>query len=156
MKKNFPCPIADIPALPPPLHHLHCQSRGSGCRLPCYRTHQCIRKYAPSNRINVGAIGAGRITRIHDLPGIWKYDQAHHRRLRYRLEPRGTCKNAGLKIQKRRRGQQNVVASAASSVSCGIIRCTYDTLPANCWRRVRLHLTILLPRPRRVHGSRPR
>jgi hypothetical protein len=34
-------------------------------------------KYAPSNRINVGAIGTGRISRIHDLPGIWKYDQAH-------------------------------------------------------------------------------
>jgi predicted dehydrogenase len=33
-------------------------------------------KYAPSNRINVGAIGTGRISRIHDLPGIWKYDQA--------------------------------------------------------------------------------
>src|SRR5580698_9426279 len=33
-------------------------------------------RYAPSNRINVGAIGTGRISRIHDLPGIWKYDQA--------------------------------------------------------------------------------
>jgi len=31
---------------------------------------------APSNRINIGAIGVGRISRIHDLPGIWKYDQA--------------------------------------------------------------------------------
>jgi predicted dehydrogenase len=31
---------------------------------------------APSNRINVGAIGVGRISRGHDLPGIWKYDQA--------------------------------------------------------------------------------
>ena len=30
----------------------------------------------PSNRINVGAIGVGRISRVHDLPGIWKYDQA--------------------------------------------------------------------------------
>ncbi len=29
---------------------------------------------APSNRINVGAIGVGRISRIHDLPGIWPYD----------------------------------------------------------------------------------
>src|ERR1700722_17869823 len=29
---------------------------------------------APSNRINVGAIGAGRISRIHDMPGVWKYD----------------------------------------------------------------------------------
>jgi predicted dehydrogenase len=32
---------------------------------------------APSNRINVGAIGVGRISRGHDLPGIWKYDQAN-------------------------------------------------------------------------------
>src|SRR5271157_3240836 len=31
---------------------------------------------APSNRINIGAIGVGRISRSHDLPGIWKYDQA--------------------------------------------------------------------------------
>jgi len=31
---------------------------------------------APSNRINIGAIGTGRISRIHDLPGIWKYDSA--------------------------------------------------------------------------------
>ena len=29
---------------------------------------------SPSNRINVGAIGAGRISRGHDLPGIWPYD----------------------------------------------------------------------------------
>jgi predicted dehydrogenase len=32
---------------------------------------------APSNRINIGAIGVGRISRVHDLPGIWKYDQAN-------------------------------------------------------------------------------
>ena len=29
---------------------------------------------APSKRINVGAIGVGRISRVHDLPGIWQYD----------------------------------------------------------------------------------
>ena len=33
-------------------------------------------KHAPSNRINIGAIGIGRISRTHDLPGVWKYDQA--------------------------------------------------------------------------------
>jgi predicted dehydrogenase len=33
-------------------------------------------KNAPSNRINVAAIGTGRISRIHDMPGIWKYDNA--------------------------------------------------------------------------------
>ncbi len=31
---------------------------------------------SPGNRINVGAIGNGRISRTHDLPGIWKYDSA--------------------------------------------------------------------------------
>jgi len=31
---------------------------------------------APSNRIQVGAIGTGRISRAHDMPGIWQYDQA--------------------------------------------------------------------------------
>src|SRR5215208_3742317 len=28
-------------------------------------------KHAPSNRVNVGAIGTGRISRIHDMPGVW-------------------------------------------------------------------------------------
>ncbi|MBW8712605.1 MAG: Gfo/Idh/MocA family oxidoreductase [Acidobacteria bacterium] len=32
--------------------------------------------FAPSNRINIGAIGNGRISRGHDLPGLWKYDSA--------------------------------------------------------------------------------
>jgi predicted dehydrogenase len=31
---------------------------------------------SPSNRINVGAIGTGRISRGHDLPGIWQHDIA--------------------------------------------------------------------------------
>jgi predicted dehydrogenase len=31
---------------------------------------------APSNRINVGAIGVGRISRVHDLSGIWQFDHA--------------------------------------------------------------------------------
>ncbi|HCL06336.1 MAG TPA: oxidoreductase [Chitinophagaceae bacterium] len=33
-------------------------------------------KHAPSNRINVAAIGCGRIARIHDIPGVWQYDYA--------------------------------------------------------------------------------
>jgi predicted dehydrogenase len=33
-------------------------------------------KNAPSNRINIGAIGTGRISRIHDMPGVWQYDYA--------------------------------------------------------------------------------
>ena len=33
-------------------------------------------KTAPSNRINIGAIGTGRISRGHDMPGVWKFDHA--------------------------------------------------------------------------------
>ncbi len=31
---------------------------------------------APGNRISIGAIGTGRISRVHDLPGLWKHDTA--------------------------------------------------------------------------------
>ena len=30
-------------------------------------------KDAPSNRINIGAIGVGRISRVHDMPGVLQY-----------------------------------------------------------------------------------
>ena len=33
-------------------------------------------KFAPSNRINVAAIGAGRISRGHDMPGVWQHNYA--------------------------------------------------------------------------------
>ena len=33
-------------------------------------------KNAPSNRINVAAIGTGRISRGHDMPGAWQHDYA--------------------------------------------------------------------------------
>lgn len=33
-------------------------------------------KNAPSNRINVAAIGNGRIGQSHDMPGVWQYDFA--------------------------------------------------------------------------------
>ena len=33
-------------------------------------------KNAPSNRINVAAIGTGRISRGHDMPGVWQHDYA--------------------------------------------------------------------------------
>jgi len=33
-------------------------------------------KNAPSNKINIGQIGCGRIARTHDLPGVWQYDTA--------------------------------------------------------------------------------
>jgi len=31
---------------------------------------------SPSNRLNIGAIGTGRISRVHDLPGVLKFDTA--------------------------------------------------------------------------------
>ena len=31
---------------------------------------------SPSNRINIGAIGTGRISRGHDMPGLWKHESA--------------------------------------------------------------------------------
>ena len=44
---------------------------------------------APSNRINIGAIGTGRISRGHDLPGLWKHPSApHHGGLRSRQQAR--------------------------------------------------------------------
>jgi myo-inositol 2-dehydrogenase/D-chiro-inositol 1-dehydrogenase len=33
-------------------------------------------KNAPSNKINIGQIGCGRIAREHDLPGTWQHDSA--------------------------------------------------------------------------------
>jgi predicted dehydrogenase len=33
-------------------------------------------KNAPSNRINIGAIGTGRISRIHDMPGVWRNEKS--------------------------------------------------------------------------------
>ncbi|SEF65232.1 Gfo/Idh/MocA family protein [Algoriphagus boritolerans] len=33
-------------------------------------------KNAPSNKINIGQIGCGRIARDHDLPGTWRHDIA--------------------------------------------------------------------------------
>jgi predicted dehydrogenase len=33
-------------------------------------------KNAPSNRINIAAIGTGRISRGHDMPGVWKHNYA--------------------------------------------------------------------------------
>ena len=33
-------------------------------------------QFAPSKRINIGAIGVGRISRGHDMPSILPYEQA--------------------------------------------------------------------------------
>jgi predicted dehydrogenase len=33
-------------------------------------------KTSSSNRLNIGVIGTGRISRVHDMPGVWQYDSA--------------------------------------------------------------------------------
>ena len=43
---------------------------------PSIVPHSVLGQFAPSKRINVGAIGAGRISRGHDMPGILQYDRA--------------------------------------------------------------------------------
>lgn len=35
-------------------------------------------KNAPSNKINIGHIGNGRIARTHDMPGVWQHDVAQY------------------------------------------------------------------------------
>lgn len=50
--------------------------RGAALGFPAIVPASVFGRTAPSNRINVGAIGVGRISRGHDLPGIWKYDSA--------------------------------------------------------------------------------
>jgi Oxidoreductase family, NAD-binding Rossmann fold/Oxidoreductase family, C-terminal alpha/beta domain len=45
-------------------------------RFPSIVPASVLRGKGPANRINVGAIGTGRISRGHDLPGVWRYDDA--------------------------------------------------------------------------------
>lgn len=33
-------------------------------------------RHAPNGQVAIGAIGAGRISRVHDLPGVWKHPAA--------------------------------------------------------------------------------
>src|SRR3984885_454309 len=47
-------------------------ARGSPTREP----DKVLGQLAPSKRINVGAIGVGRISRVHDMPGILQFDRA--------------------------------------------------------------------------------
>lgn len=44
--------------------------------LPSIVPNSVFGKNAPSNRINVAAIGTGRISRGHDMPGVWRHDYA--------------------------------------------------------------------------------
>ena len=65
---------------------------------------RCSAQTAPSNRINVGAIGTGRISRGHDLPGIWQHDTRTDRRgLRCRQPARGRRQDAGQRATTPRR-----------------------------------------------------
>ena len=53
------------------------QSLAVGCGLiatPTIVPASVFGKNAPSNRINIGAIGTGRISRDHDMPGVMKYN----------------------------------------------------------------------------------
>jgi predicted dehydrogenase len=47
---------------------------GAGMGFPAVVSSTVLGQYAPSKRINVGAIGVGRISRVHDMPGILQYD----------------------------------------------------------------------------------
>jgi predicted dehydrogenase len=40
---------------------------------PAIIPHSVFGATAPSNRINIGAIGVGRISRVHDMPGVMRY-----------------------------------------------------------------------------------
>ena len=49
---------------------------GLAMSLPTIVPASVFGKNAPSNRINIGCIGAGRIARGHDMPGVWQYKSA--------------------------------------------------------------------------------
>ncbi len=44
--------------------------------LPTFVPSSVFGKTAPGNRIRIGAIGTGRISQGHDMPGVWKYNDA--------------------------------------------------------------------------------
>ncbi|MBC7920945.1 MAG: Gfo/Idh/MocA family oxidoreductase [Ferruginibacter sp.] len=49
---------------------------GSAIFVPTIVPASVFGPHAPSKRINVGCIGNGRISRDHDMPGVWKHDSA--------------------------------------------------------------------------------
>jgi predicted dehydrogenase len=49
---------------------------GAAAAFPAIVPASVFGKTAPSNKIHVGAIGLGRISREHDLPGVLQYDEA--------------------------------------------------------------------------------
>ena len=50
---------------------------GAAVGFPSIVPFSVLGQTSPSKRINVGAIGVGRISRGHDLPGIWQFDGAN-------------------------------------------------------------------------------
>ena len=50
---------------------------GSGKGFPTIVPASVIGKHSPSNRINIGVIGMGRIATTWDIPGTWKWDLAN-------------------------------------------------------------------------------
>jgi predicted dehydrogenase len=44
------------------------------CGFPAIVPASVFGKNSPANQISIGAIGTGRISRGHDMPGVWKYD----------------------------------------------------------------------------------
>ena len=70
-----------------------------GCRLSGDRPSSVFGASAPGNRINIGAIGNGRISRGHDLPGLWKYDSARIMAVvRSRRQPRRGREDADQRL----------------------------------------------------------
>ncbi|MDF2157683.1 Gfo/Idh/MocA family oxidoreductase [Algoriphagus sp. CAU 1675] len=49
---------------------------GAAFGIPTIVPSSVFGKNAPSNKINIGQIGCGRIAREHDLPGTWRHDIA--------------------------------------------------------------------------------
>jgi len=49
---------------------------GAAFGFPTIVLHLFLAKNAPSNKINIGQIGCGRIARDHDMPGVWQHDVA--------------------------------------------------------------------------------
>ena len=96
------------------------RSGGRG-RLSNDRALQRVWRKSPSNRINVGAIGIGRISRVHDLPGIWQFDSAR------------IIAVSDLDANRVEEGKK-LVNSYYGRKQAGLRRCTgyHDTM--TCWR----------------------
>ena len=117
---------SDIAARVPGQRRQGCGRRVGRRRLSRHRARRrCSAPTAPSNRINVGAIGTGRISRGHDLPGLWKHDDgADHGRLRSRQQARRGRQDAGQRPLHQDRPASRTTASPATptTASCSPTR----------------------------------